>query len=200
MRGKFIMGRYMGRTLNVKALTAVLAAFYVVSAQTTAVNPVDEEKELAVAVLAKYRTGLSRAAEVRLADAIVRESRNYGLDPLLVLAVIKTESVFYNWARSEKGAAGLMQIREDTGQYLANELGIKWEGEKTLYDPELNVKMGVYYLAVLFNAYEDNGTALAAYSSGPTLVTARLGRGEDPPSRYGDKVTSSYRNLKEGTY
>lgn len=194
------MGRYMGRMSNVKALAVVLAAFYIVSVRVEAVNPVDEERELAMDVLAKYRTGLSRDMEVRLADAIVRESRNYGLDPLLVLAVIKTESVFYNWARSEKGAAGLMQIREDTGQYLAGELGIKWEGEKTLYDPELNVKMGVYYLAMLLNTYEDNGTALAAYSSGPTLVTARLERGEDPPTRYGDKVTSSYRNLKEGTY
>ena len=194
------MGRYMERMSKVKALAAVLAAFYIISVQVEAVNPVDEERELAVGVLTKYRTGLSRDMEVRLADAIVRESRNYGLDPLLVLAVIKTESVFYNWARSEKGAAGLMQIKGDTGQYLAGELGIKWEGEKTLYDPELNVKMGVYYLAMLLNTYEDKSTALAAYSSGPTLVTARLERGEDPPTRYGDKVTSSYRNLKEGTY
>ncbi|MFZ3072954.1 MAG: lytic transglycosylase domain-containing protein [Thermodesulfobacteriota bacterium] len=190
----------MGRISKTKAIAVVIAAFYIIVMRVPSVNQVDEERELAMDVLTKYRTGLSRGMEVRLADAIVRESRIYGLDPLLVLAVIKTESVFYNWARSSRGAAGLMQIREDTGQYLAGELGIKWEGEKTLYDPELNVKMGVYYLAVLLNTYEDKDTALAAYSSGPTLVTARLERGEDPPARYGDKVNSSYRNLKEGTY
>lgn len=200
MKEKFIMGQYMGRMSKIKALAAVLAAFYVMAMQAKSVNPVDEERELAVDLLTNSRTGLSPRKAVRLADAIVRESRLYGLDPLLVLAVIKIESNFRNSARSDKGAIGLMQIREDTGEYLAAKLGIKWEGEKTLYNPELNVKLGAYYLATLLNAYDDKDAALAAYNFGPTFVTAKLEAGEDPPAGYGDKVNSSYRNLKEWAY
>ncbi|MFN7134102.1 MAG: transglycosylase SLT domain-containing protein, partial [Myxococcales bacterium] len=69
--------------------------------------------------LARHRTGLSPRQEARLAAVIVREARANTLDPLLVTALIRIESTFNNFAVSDKGAMGLMQIMPDTGEWLA---------------------------------------------------------------------------------
>ena len=81
---------------------------------------------------------------------IVYESKKYGYDPLLLTAVIITESSFNNYARSSKDALGLMQIRPATGKYLANEVNVQWNGSSSLYDPETNIILGAYYLNKLF--------------------------------------------------
>ncbi len=156
------------------------------------------EKYRVLSVLSGYRTGLGLAEKIRLSEVILEESRNYNLDPLFVLALIETESTYYNWAKSRKGAVGLMQVRPGTGRHVADELNIRWEGERTLYNPYLNVKLGLHYFATLLERYgDDRQKALAAYNSGPGYVTARLRLGRPLPRRYGSKVMSKYENLKE---
>ena len=70
-------------------------------------------------VLKESRTGLGSLEEFKLAEVILFESVSHRIDPLFVLALIKTESTFYNWSRSDNGAVGLMQIRPATGEELA---------------------------------------------------------------------------------
>ena len=157
------------------------------------------ETDYILKILRDNRTGLTLAEEEKLAEIIVLESERKGLEPLFVLALIETESTFNNWAKSNKGALGLMQVRPRTGKYLAGELDIEWNGDKTLYDPYLNVRMGVHYLSTLVDRFgNDKETALTAYNAGPTYVSSKIRRGHTLPKRYRTKVLSKYEILMEG--
>jgi len=92
---------------------------------------------------------------------------NYGVDPALVRAVIKTESNFNRWAVSNKGALGLMQLIPNTGRRF---------GVRDFFDPQQNVDGGVRYLRFLLDKFDGNlDLSLAAYNAGENLVE-RLGR------------------------
>ena len=140
------------------------------------------------------RTGLCSIEELKLAEVILLESVTHKIDPLFVLALMKTESTFNNWSRSFNGALGLMQILPSTGEELASELNMRWKGEGTLFDPFANVKMGVSYFSKLQDRYKDTETSLTAYNMGPGRVDAGV-EGEAPV--FARKVLSNYRYFKE---
>lgn len=151
-----------------------------------------------VGILKESITGLSAIEEDRLAEVILGESEAYSVDPLLVMAVIKTESTFYNWARSYKGAMGLMQLLPSTGRWMAEELDLEWKGDYTLYDPFLNVRLGIHYFSTLKGRYKDDTVlTLAAYNSGPTNLASLIRSGATPPKRYANKVLANYKDLRE---
>lgn len=145
-------------------------------------------------ILRENRTGLGSIEELKLAEVILVESVTHKLDPLFVLALMKTESTFYNWSRSFNGALGLMQILPSTGEELASEMNLKWEGETTLLDPYSNVKMGVRYFSKLQRRYKDTETSLTAYNFGPGRVDEE-DEAESP--HFARKVLSNYRYFKE---
>ncbi|HVO31800.1 MAG TPA: transglycosylase SLT domain-containing protein, partial [bacterium] len=78
-----------------------------------------DEERFALTILQRHPCGLPRAAVRETAKAVVAEAHDNGLDPLLVLALIRVESTNWNWSRSEKDARGLMQILPSTGKLLA---------------------------------------------------------------------------------
>ena len=141
-----------------------------------------------------YKTGLDKNYHSKLSELIVYESKKYGYDPLLLTAVIIAESSFNNYARSSKGALGLMQIRPATGKYLANEVNVQWNGSSSLYDPETNIVLGAYYLNKLFIDFGDLGLALEAYNHGPSRLKRYLKKGYRP-KRYSQKVFKYYNGL-----
>ncbi|MBI5235319.1 MAG: lytic transglycosylase domain-containing protein [Deltaproteobacteria bacterium] len=148
-------------------------------------------------VFKQERTGLASSEEKALAGYIIAESAAYKIDPLLVLAMIKTESEYYNWSRSDRGALGLMQIMPSTGAELAERLSFKWDGEKTLLNPYTNVKMGMHYYSMLLDLYNDDAhLSLTAYNAGPSSVNARLLAGKDVPSGFARRVMSNYAQYK----
>ena len=111
---------------------------------------------------------------------IVRgHARNYDLDPDLLAAVIYQESKFRADARSDSGAIGLMQLLPDTAKGIALHTGGTAFRVADLYNPELNVRYGAWYLRHLLNKYADERTALAAYNAGQDNVDRwrRAGRG-----------------------
>ncbi len=146
-------------------------------------------------VLQRFRTGLPRAEHRKLAWFILKESRKYGQDYRLILAMIKTESEFKHNAISSKGAKGLMQIKPHVGQAIARDIDISWEGDKTLFNPHLNVKMGLYYLSRLLLRFGDLKVALTAYNFGPSFVRKRLKTKGKLPSRYSKKVLKAYQEF-----
>ncbi|ERM92995.1 lytic transglycosylase [Caldanaerobacter subterraneus subsp. yonseiensis KB-1] len=94
-------------------------------------------------------------------------SKEFGLDPYLVFAIIKVESNFNPYAISNRNAIGLMQIMPDTGRWIAAKLGMKDFKEEILFNPEVNIKMGVWYLHYLLKNFDGNlKLALAAYNGG----------------------------------
>lgn len=113
-------------------------------------------------------------------EAIVRgHARNYDLDPALLAAVIYTESRFNARAKSDAGAIGLMQLLPDTARGIALRTGGNAFIVDDLYDPEINVRYGAWYLRNLLNRYGDERTALAAYHAGQGNVDSwrKLGIG-----------------------
>jgi len=144
--------------------------------------------------IAQYKTGLKTSYIDDLPELIIHESKKYGHDPLLLTAVIITESSFNNWARSNRGALGLMQIRPATGRALAAEVRVQWQGTPSLYDPETNITLGAYYLNKLFLRFGDLGLALEAYNHGPSRLKGYLKKGHRP-KRYSRQVFKKYSSL-----
>lgn len=100
----------------------------------------------------------------------------YEMDPLLVYAIIRTESGFDPSAHSNADAVGLMQITETAFHWLHAKLA---PGEdlsfESLYDPETNIRFGCYYWACCLERYDqDISTAAASYFSGWTTVDTLL--------------------------
>ena len=111
-------------------------------------------------------------------EAIVRgHARNYHLEPELLAAVIYQESKFDADARSSSGAIGLMQLLPDTAQGIADRTGGSRFVVDDLYNPELNIRYGAWYLRHLLDKYESEDLALAAYNAGQTNVDGWRERG-----------------------
>jgi soluble lytic murein transglycosylase len=126
-------------------------------------------------------------------EAIVRgHARNYRLEPALLAAVIYTESKFKADAESPAGAIGLMQLLPDTAKGIALRTGGRGFVVSDLYDPEINVRYGSWYLRHLLDRYGDEREALAAYHAGQGNVDLWRRRGVGivfPETRaYVDKV------------
>lgn len=98
---------------------------------------------------------------------VVGHARNYRLDPALLAAVIYHESRFDPEAESGSGAVGLMQLTPETAKGIALRTGgLRFE-VSDLYDPELNVRYGSWYLRHLLDKYGgDLRRSLAAYNGG----------------------------------
>lgn len=151
-------------------------------------------------VLVNFHTGLHPIyTEQHIPRLIFDESQKYGFDPLFITALIITESSFYNHAKSSKGALGLMQIQPATGIAIATETQIRWNGQNTLYDPEVNIAFGAYYLDKLIKRFGDLTLALEAYNYGPTQINKLLRQGYRP-HRYSNKVYSNYKRVKSQSY
>ena len=104
-------------------------------------------------------------------EQIVRgHARNYQLDPALLAAVIYQESKFHSDAKSDSGAIGLMQLQPETAKGIAIRTGGSRFQTSDLYNPEINVRYGSWYLRHLLDKYDDEKTALAAYNAGQRNV------------------------------
>ena len=108
-------------------------------------------------------TSQASSDRVRMYEGLISEhARLNDVRPDLVRAVVQVESAYNPYARSPKGAAGLMQLMPATAQLF---------GVKNAFSPEENVRAGVAYLRQLLNRYENNEVlALAAYNAGPKAV------------------------------
>lgn len=154
-----------------------------------------EEAEIFLFIL-RFSESMSTKNAKKLAKIIVEECSNHDLDPYLILAVIKVESEFSPVAVSKRGAIGLMQVMPGTGEHIAKEMGIYYGGRKSLYDPFINVKLGISYLSSLEERYETVEYALGAYNHGPTNFQKRL-NANDVPTGYAKKVLSFKSYLEE---
>lgn len=115
----------------------------------------------------RFSEDLTTPQARKLAKTINEECDQYDLDPFLILAVIQVESNFSPKAVSNKGAIGLMQVTPSTAGYLAGKLGISIRGNKSLHDPFINVRLGIYYLSLLQDRFKNIEHALLAYNFGP---------------------------------
>ncbi len=146
-------------------------------------------------VISDYNTGLDETSLRLIPEWILVESRKYGYDPLFLTALIITESSFYNWAKSNRGAHGLMQLKLTTAVALASETRLKWKGTHTLYDPRKNIALGAYYLNKMVVRFGGLTLALEAYNQGPSRLSRFIRKGY-LPHRYSRKVLQNYRKIR----
>jgi soluble lytic murein transglycosylase len=136
-------------------------------------------------------------------NIVTGHAKNYDLDPALLAAVIYRESKFDAQAESDSGAIGLMQLLPDTAKGIAVHTGGSQFEVSDLWDPEINVRYGAFYLRRLLNKYGSVSWALAAYNAGQANVDAWRESGEGivfPETReYVDKVLAA-RDVYAKTY
>jgi len=151
----------------------------------------------AVGIISKNNSTIDSKSIYEISKTIYEEAVRYNFNPLLITAIIKTESDFDPKAVSDSYAYGLFQVRRFIAPELAENIGIKWEGaEKTLFDPIKNIKIGVYYLSMLNRDFNDLKTAIIAYNQGPYAVQERLTNNQELPDNYLNKVLDYYANLR----
>ena len=128
---------------------------------------------LAIAIGFAYQTIWDKIDRNRYcreySDYVTKYSEEYVVPEYVVYAVIKTESDFESNAVSSAGAIGLMQIMPNTFATLVSQTKEGY-AEGMLYDPQTNIKYGVYYIAQLFAKYGNWDTTFAAYNAGPGSV------------------------------
>lgn len=126
----------------------------------------------ALVLISQHKHILNYFYPLKYKDLIIRYSSEYGLDPYLVSALINVESHYNPDAESHKDAKGLMQITPQTGKWAAQELGIKDFDAKMLFNPDINIRMGCWYLYNLSREFNIAGKStdyvllLAAYNGG----------------------------------
>ena len=115
--------------------------------------------------------------------AVRRYAADNGLDPYLVLSLMRQESVFRARAVSPANALGLMQLLHETARDEASRIGLPEPETRDLFDPELNIRLGAHHLKGLLEHYDGSrAKALAAYNAGKEAVerwTRDLGSADD---------------------
>jgi soluble lytic murein transglycosylase len=104
-------------------------------------------------------------------DIVQKKAVKRGLDPYLVLALVRQESLFDPQALSPASAFGLMQLLASTAGREAKRMGLPPPETEKLYDPDLNIMLGTQHLKGLLQIYSNNLVkAIAAYNAGKTAV------------------------------
>lgn len=99
-------------------------------------------------------------------EYVYKYSEELNIDPMLTFAIIKTESNFEEKIESKSGAIGLMQLMPNTAKEQAEKLKINYSKE-IICNPEINLKLGLYYFNTLLDYYNQNYIlAFAAYNAG----------------------------------
>ena len=102
---------------------------------------------------------------------LVSMAKYHEFDPLLILAIMKTESSFNPDARSHAGALGLLQVKPIVAREVERVWDLKGVDIKKLMDPFVNVNMGISYLSYLRTILgRDKARMLSGYNVGPTKV------------------------------
>ena len=138
------------------------------------------------------RYPMTYAPEIRAAAA------EFSLDPAYVASVVLAESSFDAEAVSSVGAIGLMQIMPATGEWIAGKLEDEPFDVQRLYQPEVNLRYGCWYLRFLLDRYdEDMYTASTAYHQGQGRVDQWL---EDPQYSQDGRTLTAISSAVTDTY
>lgn len=100
-------------------------------------------------------------------EQVFKSAKEHNVNPLLIYSIIRAESKFDANAISRRGAKGLMQIMDQTGEWGAQELNLVGFTREQLFNPDINIEIGCWYVGKLLKQYDGNiVTLLAAYNAG----------------------------------
>lgn len=116
---------------------------------------------------------------IKYGDIVERYAKENSVDKFLIYAIIKTESNFDSEAVSNVGARGLMQIMDETFQWIRFRLGDQEDWEYDLmFDPEQNIRYGSYLIGYLLEHFGSMNEAVCAYHAGVGSVDSWLQNSE----------------------
>lgn len=117
---------------------------------------------------------------IEFKEDIRASASNYGVDPHLIAAIIRTETNYSTGQVSKKGALGLMQIMPDTADWIFQKADFKNVTEDMLQNrPDVSIEVGAWYLQSLHKQFDQNTVAvIAAYNAGPGNVRKWLDSGK----------------------
>jgi soluble lytic murein transglycosylase len=132
-----------------------------------------------------------------VAKAIWRESQDRNVDYRLVLALIEVESGYRHNVVSPDGSRGIMQLKPATARAMAREADLSYNGSLDLFNPRINIQIGVYFLSKLMDEFKTVRKALYAYNVGPYRAKrniAKLPTHKDPHSQFTRRVMQAFQN------
>jgi len=143
-------------------------------------------------------------------DSVETICQKYGIDPFLILSVMREESMFNPNAKSIAGAVGLMQLIPKTALWLDSNLQLGIKNTSQIFEIKNNISLGTYYLSILMKEFGSNAYVIAAYNAGEERVRKWSQKGnyksidefiEDIPyyetRNYVKKVMTSYFGYKK---
>lgn len=155
-------------SFSLLALTLVLLAL-LLAGETAKLDQLRAQREQLQQTHDKnlqYYAGMRKASKVE--NIIAKYADEFRVNPSFIAAVIARESHYDAGAQSHKGARGLMQIMEDTGEWIARRLNVTDYDYDRLFEPDLNIRFGTWYLASLSSRFSGSPVMiLAAYHAGP---------------------------------
>jgi len=102
-------------------------------------------------------------------ETLQENLNKHGLEEAWVYGLMRQESRFVTRAKSNVGAAGLMQIMPDTARWVARQIGMKGYRKALIHRLDVNVKLGTYFMKAVYNQFDANpALASAAYNAGST--------------------------------
>ena len=132
-----------------------------------------------------------QAFPLRVVEFIKRQAPRGAADPFVVAAVMREESAFDPKAVSTAGAVGLMQLMPFTGQWVAERLGREAPDPQQLFNPDVNIQLGSWYLGHLARQFNSNLIlTIASYNAGPEVV-ARWAEARPPLADAPDEFIES---------
>lgn len=104
-------------------------------------------------------------------EQVRKSAANFHLDPFLVWSIIREESHYNPGSESRAGARGLMQIIPSTGEWIAEKLSYQEFEYDFLFEPELNINFGCWYLQYLQERFSKNEfLVISGYNAGPCIT------------------------------
>ena len=178
MLGRFTTGSNQDVTTNsdIESISYVIEGGYVES-------NINYESD-AVYIKKTFKPTMSVSKIKHLLIYIDGLCKHYNVNYNLVKSVISTESTWNYKAKSRVGAKGLMQIMKACAKDYKTP-------HSEMYDPYVNVTIGIKYLSKLNKRFEDTQTALVAYNEGPRHAE-RYKREYIDNSRYVHKVMTHF--------
>ncbi len=129
------------------------------------------ERAIAALGRAKEYGDLEVRYPIAYRNVIEGYAQQRGLEPAVMLSLIRSESAFNETARSPAGALGLMQVMPATGRETARRVGLTRYKAADLLRADTNVLVGSAYLREMLDLFHGNlAMAAAAYNAGPHRV------------------------------
>ncbi len=178
--------------LGMAAVAAVLAAVGLFTAGVV----FTKQTEAVLTARAAEQAAIAENNPYSYRELVEQKAGKYNLSPAFVAAIIRNESSFRPDATSSVGARGLMQLMDDTAQWIHGKMELDTAYDfDALYDPETNVEFGCWYLRFLSDRfYGDPVLVAAAFHAGQNQVQNWL----NDSTYSADHLTLEIENMVDG--